>query len=137
MARFNLSQLVNKSLYAKSKVNARSAATTASNLLYTFSPGEYIGVIFSGLSRPDGTWLQIDRNLAGKPVTFFVKASAAGLDVDGLRNQGAIDVDQERKQEIEDQKPTGQKIFEKVQRAAIIVGLAVGTFQLLKLYRKK
>lgn len=132
MARYDLSQLVNKKLYARQKVNARSDASTSGRLLYTFQPKEFIGVIFSAVSRPDGTWLQVDRNLAGNTVSFFVKASAAGLDVDSLRDQGAMTVQEEARAEEEASKTTGDKIFETLEKFGVLAALAFVTLKLAK-----
>lgn len=136
MPTFSLAQLTDKNLYAKQRVNARSGATVDSTLLYTFKPGEFIGTIYSVVNRPDGQWLQIDRNIGGLSKTFFVKASAAGLDLDNLRDQGALTTTQERKQAEEAAKTPGEKAFDLIKKVGIVTGVAFTVFQFAKMYRE-
>jgi hypothetical protein len=137
MPTFNLGQLTGKTIYANSALNARSAASVDSTKLYTFKPGELVGVVFSAVSRPDGAWLMIDRVVNGTRVSFFVKASAAGIDVKKLIDQGAQTTQQEIKAEQEASVSTGEKIFGYIKKSGVVIGAALLALQFYKLSRNK
>ncbi len=136
MATYNLSQLINKNLYSKGRLNARSNSTTNSRLLYTFEPNTYVGVIYSVVNEEDGPWFMVDRNVGGKTVTFFVKASAAGINVANLKEQGAMTVKEEVEAAAQANMSTGDKILNTAKKVGGYAVVAFFTYKAIQHFSK-
>ena len=127
---FSADQIINKTLIAKKNVDLTRSPGGA--VIYTVTPGENVGVVYSYIQR-DGIvyWLFYDANQR----TYFAKHETNAFDVKALKDQGAKDVVTETKEEEEKTKTTGQRVESIVGKFLLAASLTAIVVNLIR--RKK
>ena len=127
MPTFNADQIIGKTLIAKKPIDIYRSATDGANVVYTVSPNQSIGKVFSYLlpsaNRNNLYWQFIDSN--GK--YYYTEHQTGAYDVKDLQDQGALTVqDQQAAAEAAAAAaaaanlPLEDKIFKLVKNIALI-----------------
>jgi hypothetical protein len=130
MATYNPEDLINKTIFAQTKINAYKAADKQSQILYTFQPGATVGIVYSFVQKPDGLWwmFRYRPNPNVNAISYFVKNELNQFNKKDLESQGLLSTKEKAEAEAEKDKSILDKIFDFGKKSAtgiIIVLLAV------------
>ena len=125
---YNADQVIGKTLYmnAGKSINIRKLPSISSDVITVAKSSEYVGVVYSYVTKSDGIWWQLDRG----NVVCWVKHAEGYFDVQALASQGALTPEEIAARKAESEKTFGDKILDKVGGLAktglIILGCYLG-----------
>jgi len=121
MATYNANEIIGKTLIAKKPVEIFRIANDNAPAVYTASPNETIGVVYSYLltspSRKNLYWQFYDQN--NKP--YYVEHMAGRFDIKSLSDQGALTIEEKKEAMEAAAESTSDKIFRYVKNGALLM----------------
>lgn len=134
MPTFNAAEIIDKTLIAKVQIPLYRLPEDNAPVIYTVSPGQSIGIVYSYLlPKPGRTnlyWQFIDEN--GK---FYYSEHKTGIyDISALQQQGALTSVQQQAAAAEASLTTTDKVFKLVQKYLLI---GAGVYLLNSIIKKK
>lgn len=132
---YNADQVIGKTLYmnAGKSINVRKLPSILSEVLTVAKSSEYVGVVYSYVTKSDGIWWQLDRG----NVVCWVKHAEGYFDVQALSSQGALTPEEIAARKAESEKTFGDKILDKVAGLAKIGMFVFGGYLVLKAFLNK
>ena len=130
---YNADQVIGKTLYmnAGKSINVRKLPSITSEVITVAKSSEYVGVVYSYVTKSDGIWWQLDRG----NVVCWVKHAEGYFDVQALSSQGALTPEEIAARKAESEKTFGDKILDKVfslgKIGLIILGCYLGAKAIL------
>jgi len=121
MATYNANEIIGKTLIAKKSIEILRIANDDAPAVYTASPNETIGVVYSYLlpspSRKNLYWMFYDQN--NKP--YYAEHSTGKFDIKSLANQGALTIEEKKEAMEAAAESTSDKIFRYVKNGALLM----------------
>jgi hypothetical protein len=136
---FNAGQVIGKTLVARQPVSLTRLPKNGANSIYVVQPGQTVGIVQSyvapSASRFNLWWSFVDSN--GKP--FYAEHEPGLFDVQNLRNQGLLTLEERKEKADEAAKPVSTKIMDLVKKTALLAVAAylVATFIKSRSYASK
>lgn len=138
MALYDINEIIDKDLYAKMKVNLREfpqwEGPGAGRIAYRANVGDRLGTVYSWVygydkngKKNNDIWFLIE-GPDGKRV--YAKFSKGAFDVKKLREQGAMNVTEQKEAKDEESKAWYEKIADKIGKALPLIGLGIAAVYL-------
>lgn len=129
MATYSVDDIVGKTLIAKKKVAIKRQPSDTAPTVYTVSPGETVGVVYSWVSR-DGSiwWMYYDTNKN----PYYTRHEPGLYDVKALAAQGAVSLDEIRDAEKKADSPVSYY----VDKLTTPIVWGIGLFFAVKIYKE-
>jgi len=130
MATYNAADIVGKTLIAKKKIDIVRLPKDDASTVYTVSPGETVGVVYSYLlpnnNRKKLYWSFYDSNNKA----YYVEHNVGDFDIKSLQSQGALTLEEKQEKETAANETISNKIFRYVKGGFLI---AAGAYVLKSL----
>jgi hypothetical protein len=121
MATYSADEIIGKTLIAKKSVEILRIANDDAPAVYTASPNETIGVVYSYLlpnaNRKNLYWMFYDQNQ--KP--YYAEHSTGIFDIKSLANQGALTIEEKKEAAEAAAESTSDKIFRYMKNGALLM----------------
>jgi hypothetical protein len=132
MATYNASDIIGKTLIAKKSVQIKRTATDKANAVYTASPNESIGVVYSYLlpnnDRKTLYWQFYDSDNKA----YYVAHKVGLFDIQSLSDQGALTLEEKKEQTDAAALSTTDKIFKYAKQGALLAAAVYLTKTLIE-----
>ena len=128
MATYPVDQIVGKTLYSKVNLNIRKLPDINSTIIKTVKPNDFVGVVYSYISKSDGIWWILEGNSLYP--NQYVKHQEGYFDLQNLRNQGAKTTEELLKEEEQKNKT----FSDYWQEALKLASFGIGAFVLVKIF---
>lgn len=144
MPSYSAAQIVGKNLVAKRHIEIKRTPSGSAKVVYTAAPGSNVGTVYSWTGGNAGAplwWMFYDQ----KGKTYYALHEPGAFDIGSIKDQGALDVKEEREAEAERQEQQGGLGIEipnpfknlNLQTPITIAVLAIGAALAFSLLRKK
>lgn len=132
---YSADQVIGKSLYMNpgKSINIRKLPTITSDVITVAKSSEYVGEVYSYITKSDGIWWMLSRG----SITCFVKHAEGYFDVKSLSSQGALTPEEIAERKAEAEKTFGEKALDKLMSLAKIVIGAIAGVVLIKSFITK
>lgn len=127
---YPIESLLEKSVYARIKTPIwRYPSEKDGKSKYVFNPGQFIGKVFSWVTRTDGIYLMFEWS-KGSPYlkdfpsgSYYVKV--ADIDENTIKQQGVKDAETQAKEEQEKQEKENETTADKLSKTVLKLGLGI------------
>jgi hypothetical protein len=132
-ATFNASDIIGKTLYAKTSVNLKRNPEDSAAIVYTVSPGGVVGIVNSYILPKIGRNANLYWQFSDGNNNFYAEHLVGRFDTKSVEVQGAISLEEQQEAAAE----AAESWTDKAGKYVSYIGAAVGLFILLRDQLKK